>query len=102
MHNLKNSQSNCQSRDINNKNTQLRMRENMSWDECKRQKIVVKVTPDEERAKELIKTAMLRLEFWDRKIENRFAAFKVEAYYEIIKELMLALLYKKGYNSSNH
>ena len=27
---------------------------------------------------------------------------KIEAYYEIIKELIFALLYKKGYNCTNH
>ncbi len=46
--------------------------------------------------------ADLRMGFWDRPIKDEFAALKVEAYYDIIKELIHAHLYKNGYNCSNH
>jgi len=35
----------------------------------------------------MLNMANLRLEFWDRKVEDKFTALKVEAYYDIIKEL---------------
>lgn len=46
--------------------------------------------------------ANLRLEFWDKKIEDKFTAIKVEAYYDIIKELIFAHLYRNGFNCINH
>lgn len=46
--------------------------------------------------------AATRIEFWNRDIEKRFIALKVEAYYEIIKELALAHAYREGYRCGNH
>ena len=46
--------------------------------------------------------ANLRLKFWDKKITDEFIVLKVEAYYDIIKELLFAHLYKNGYNYTNH
>ena len=78
------------------------MAERMSWKECVEQKIIVKSVPDEERSRQLQHMAELRFQFWDRKIEDKFVALKVEAYYDIIKELIFAHLYKNGFNCSNH
>ena len=50
----------------------------------------------------MLKMANLRLEFWDKDVEDKFIALKVEAYYDIIKELLFAHLYKNGYNCTNH
>jgi len=61
------------------------MAEKMSWKECVEQKIIFKTTPDNERAKQMQNIANLRLEFWDKPIEDKFVALKVEAYYDIIK-----------------
>ena len=76
--------------------------EKMNWKECVEQGIITKQQPDIERSKQMQKMADLRLEFWDRKLEDRYITFKIEAYYEIIKELMLSHLYGKGYNCTNH
>ncbi len=46
--------------------------------------------------------ALLRLEFWSRAIDQKFVSLKVEAYYDIIKELIFANLHKEGYNCTNH
>ncbi|MBI4738088.1 hypothetical protein HY772_00720 [Candidatus Woesearchaeota archaeon] len=46
--------------------------------------------------------ANLRLKFWDKKVADEFIVLKVEAYYDIIKELIFAHLYKNGYNCTNH
>ncbi len=50
----------------------------------------------------MLRTAELRWRFWDRDIEEEFAALKAEAYYDIIKELIFAHLYRNGYDSANH
>ena len=78
------------------------MTSEMSWKECVDGGIITKAVPDEERSKQTLQMANLRLKFWDRKIGEEFAVLKVEAYYDIIKELIFAHLYKKGYNCSNH
>lgn len=50
----------------------------------------------------MLKMANTRLELWDKKIEDKYIALKVEAYYDIIKELIFAHMYKKGFNCTNH
>ncbi len=74
----------------------------MSWKECIDKKIIFKIPPDLERAKQMEKTADLRYEFWDMKIKEKFSSLKVEAYYEIIRDLIFAHLYKNGFNCTNH
>jgi uncharacterized protein (UPF0332 family) len=46
--------------------------------------------------------ADVRLKFWDKNVSEEFTTLKVEAYYDIIKELMFSILYKHGFNSKNH
>lgn len=74
----------------------------MSWKECVEGGIITKTQADEERSKQMLQMANLRLEFWNKKVEDKFIVLKVEAYYDIIKELILAHLYKNGYNCTNH
>ncbi len=74
----------------------------MSWKECVDEGIITETQPDEERAKQMLQMANLRLAFWDTEVDDRFIALKVEAYYDIIKELLFAHLYKHGYNCTNH
>ena len=74
----------------------------MDWNECIRQGIAKEAVPDFECAAHTTSMAMLRFEFWDRKIDPKFSALKAEAYYEIIKELIFAILYKKCFDCSNH
>ena len=74
----------------------------MSWKECVEEKIITQSVPDEERSNQMLMMANLRLKFWDKKVADEFIVLKVEAYYDIIKELIFAHLYKSGYNCSNH
>ena len=74
----------------------------MNWKECFDQSIITKTTPDEERATQMLNMANLRLEFWKSQTEDKYTSLKVEAYYDIIKELIFAHLYKNGYNCTNH
>lgn len=74
----------------------------MNWKECVDQNIITKTIPDEERATQMLNMANIRLEFWDKEIDDKFIALKVEAYYDIIKELIFAHIYKNGFNCTNH
>lgn len=78
------------------------MANKMSWKECINKGIITQDVPDEERSKQMLQTANIRLKFWDKKIADEFIILKVESYYDIIKELIFAHLYKKGYNCTNH
>ena len=82
--------------------TGLTMANEMSWKECVDEKIIAKTVPDQERSNQIIQMANLRLKFWDKNISDEFSVLKVEAYYDIIKELIFAHLYKNGYNCANH
>ena len=78
------------------------MANEMSWKECVDEGIITQAVADEERSNQMLIMANLRLKFWDRKVADEFIVLKVEAYYDIIKELLFAHLYKSGYNCTNH
>ena len=78
------------------------MANEMSWKECVEEKIITQSVPDEERSNQMLMMADLRLKFWDKKVADEFIVLKVEAYYDIIQELIFAHLYKNGYNCTNH
>lgn len=78
------------------------MPEKMNWKECVDKGIITQTIPDEERALQLQKMANTRLEFWSMEIDKKFIVLKIEAYYDIIKELILAHMYNKGFNCTNH
>lgn len=77
----------------------------MEWNKCLNEKIIRKIEPDKERVRNMLKLIDTRLEFWDpisKKIDEKFSSLIVEAYYEIIKELLTAYLNLEGLASSNH
>lgn len=78
------------------------MAEKMSWKECVEKDILTESLPDEGRAAQMLAMANLRFEFWDKPVAEKFITLKVEAYYDIIKELLFAHLYKHGFNCTNH
>ncbi len=78
------------------------MANEMSWKECFDEGTITKTIPDEERSSQMLMMANLRLKFWDKKVTEDFIVLKVEAFYDIIKELIFAHLYKNGYNCTNH
>src|SRR3989338_542908 len=71
------------------------MANEMSWKECVDEGVITQSVPDEERSNQMLMMANLRLKFWDKKVADEFIVLKVEAYYDIIKELLFAHLYKK-------
>ncbi len=80
----------------------IKIVERINWKECLEHGIIVKTIPDKERSSQLLKMADLRMKFWDKKIDDEFMTLKVEAYYDMIKELIFAHLYFRGYNCTNH
>ena len=78
------------------------MANEMSWKECVDQGIITETQADEERSNQMLQMANLHLEFWNKNVDGKFIFLKVEAYYDIIKELIFAHIYKNGYNCINH
>jgi hypothetical protein len=78
------------------------MANEMSWKECVDKGIIFSTEKDEERSNQIFQMANIRFEFWNKNIDDKFIALKVEAYYDIIKELIFAHIYKNGYNCTNH
>lgn len=74
----------------------------IDWGECKR-KFIRKVEIDPSRINSLLKTSKLRLkDIKERNVTDENVSFVIEGYYEIIKELLIALLLSHGYRSKNH
>lgn len=74
----------------------------MGWRLCE-SKFIRIVEKDEEKTASIIETADKRLDFIkSNEPTNENVSFIVEGYYEIIKELLVALLLKNGLKSGNH
>ncbi len=78
------------------------MKEIMDIGECMK-KHMRKVEPDPERIRSIIKVADARLKSIRQiKKDDETTSIIVEGYYEIIKELLTALLLRDGFRSDNH
>ena len=74
----------------------------MNWDICKKEHIR-EITVDKEKINSILKMCSIRLKFMKKQeIDDETASLITEGYYEIIKELLTALLLKDGLKSSNH
>ncbi|NQU78426.1 hypothetical protein HQ545_01525 [Candidatus Woesearchaeota archaeon] len=74
----------------------------MDWSKCEKE-FIRKVTPDQEKICSIVEMAMSRLEFVkSHTATEKNVYFIVEGYYEILKELLVALLLKNGLKSRNH
>lgn len=74
----------------------------MDWNLCK-SKFIRIVEKDYEKINSIIKSSDKRLSFLQsNKVTVDNVSFIVEGYYEIIKELLVALLLKNGLKSGNH
>ncbi len=74
----------------------------MDWDLCEA-KFIRKAEVDKEQINSIIETADKRLDFViSNKVTGDNVSFIIENYYEIIKELLVALLLKNGLKSRNH
>src|SRR3989339_968765 len=78
------------------------MRNFMDWSECEKN-FIKEVEVDPDKVNSLIETAKSRVEFIQAtKVNKKNVSFVVEGYYEVIKELLVALLLSKGLKSKNH
>ncbi|MFC1691549.1 hypothetical protein ACFL0W_05205 [Nanoarchaeota archaeon] len=59
-------------------------------------------SPDQERASALLKMALLREKSFTLLSDKEFTSLVVEGYYEIIKELITALMSVKGFKTLSH
>lgn len=74
----------------------------MNWNVCKEEH-VRKVDIDKDKINSILKMCDVRLRFIQKQeIDGETASLIVEGYYEIIKELLIALLLKNGLKSDNH
>ncbi len=63
---------------------------------------MMRIGPDKERARSLVKLAMLRYGKIKTYNVEKEAALVAEGYYEIIKELITAILFIDGYKTTSH
>src|SRR3989344_8925910 len=71
----------------------------MNFRDCIEKRLVKKIQPNKDMASSLVKLANIRLENLGN-LKN--STLKAETYYEIIKELITALLAIEGYKSYSH
>lgn len=63
---------------------------------------LIKITPDKEKAKNIIKMVALIEERIGKQDKKKMAALIIADYYEIIKELITAILLIDGYKTLSH
>jgi uncharacterized protein (UPF0332 family) len=63
---------------------------------------LIKMTPNPERAVNILQQVELRLKDANNKNPDEFATLIIEAYYEVIKELLTALLAVDGWKTLSH
>ncbi len=78
------------------------MKDLMPWEECEN-KFIRKVSVDPGKIKSIVEMAKERLEFvHSLKAAEKNTSFIFDDYYEIIKELLVALMLKEGKRAKNH
>jgi uncharacterized protein (UPF0332 family) len=78
------------------------MREPMSWQNCVKEFIKM-VEADKEKVNSIIKMSSVRLRLLKQQVADEETASPITAdYYEIIKELLVALALLHGFKSDNH
>lgn len=78
------------------------MKELMGWSVCQKDHIK-KVEPDKEKITSIQKMCEVRLKVIENiKLDEETASIIATDYYEVIKELLTALLLKHGLKSNNH
>jgi hypothetical protein len=63
---------------------------------------IIKITPDKERARSILKMVSLLEERIKQQDKRKMAALIITDYYEIIKELITAILLIDGYKTLSH
>ena len=63
---------------------------------------LIKITPDKEKARNILKMVLLLEERIKKQDKDKMAALIIADYYEIIKELITAILLIDGYKTLSH
>ncbi len=78
------------------------MKEIMNWEVCK-QDHIKKIDIDKEKISSIIKMSDIRIKVLKQiSLDEETASIIATDYYEVIKELLTALLVKNGLKSTNH
>ncbi|MBI5002927.1 hypothetical protein HZC31_06050 [Candidatus Woesearchaeota archaeon] len=72
-----------------------------SWKACIAKKYITKTKPNRSMAIQMERMALLREDFLQHHVDQKYIVLKLEAYYDIVKELLYSNLYKNGYTCSN-
>lgn len=70
----------------------------LTWKEALVKKCITRGKKDHARALQMEEMALLHEEYLHQKFETKFLALKLEAYYDIIKELLYAHMDKQGFS----
>ncbi|MFA6889365.1 MAG: hypothetical protein WC254_07760 [Candidatus Woesearchaeota archaeon] len=61
-----------------------------------KQGIIKRIIPDKSKMKQMRNMAQIREDFLEEHVDDKFIALHLEAFHDIIQELLFAQLYKKG------
>lgn len=77
-------------------------KEIMSWERCETE-FIERVECDIDKINAILKMSKVRLHFFQKQeADEETATLITEGYYDVIKELLIALLLKDGLKSKNH
>ncbi len=77
-------------------------KEIMSWERCEIE-FIEKIECDSDKIRAILKMGKVRLRFFQKQdADEETATLITEGYYDVIKELLIALLLKEGLKSMNH
>ncbi len=74
------------------------MKQIPTWKQCLKEKLIQKSPPDKASALQMERMAQLREEFLQQPFQEKFLSLKIEAYYDMIRELLHAHMYKNGFS----
>lgn len=72
-----------------------------SWKDCIAKKEITKTKANRSMAIQMERMALLREDFLEHHRDEKYIVLKLEAYYDIVKELLYANLYKNGYSCTD-
>lgn len=74
------------------------------YEKCIKDKLIRPIEKTDDRSEEIINLVKHKLEFWKKvmKIAEDYPTILIEAHYELIKELLTALINKDGFKSETH
>jgi|TARA_B100001964_G_C14044463_1_gene514135 hypothetical protein len=74
------------------------------YEQCVKERRIKPIEKIDDRSLEIINLVKYKLEFWKKvmKTAENYPTILIEAYYELIKELLTALINKEGFKSETH